>query len=262
MAEWWIREDGSTEFADGDIGDMNHEGIVIQDVQREIISKCEQTFPELRKQRFDNGEYIDWDEFTAAVANAYGRRFAKSRPLFPKAWAKEQLKQGEHEGFLEAAFKRAGVKEAEWDCASGIGDARDYAMEHWGWKTYRDGHIDTWFFRPSDLQAIISGIENIAEESGWSDKKLNKTSFVINVFSNGKHFNLTLNQMKNPKKPSAQDVSQTTNNLISYGSNQANKQVRDIDLKNMHPAYKRPGVNPFGDSVIYSFRTFMETHGL
>ena len=35
--EWWIDEDGSTTYADGDVGDRNHEGIVIETLVHEIL---------------------------------------------------------------------------------------------------------------------------------------------------------------------------------------------------------------------------------
>ena len=34
--EWWILPDGSAVFADGDVGDSNHEGHVIETLSREI----------------------------------------------------------------------------------------------------------------------------------------------------------------------------------------------------------------------------------
>jgi hypothetical protein len=37
----------------------------------------------------------------------------------------------------------------------------------------------------------------------------------------------------------------------------ASKQVRQLDLDMMHPAYKRPGVNPFGDSVLPTFQSWL-----
>lgn len=36
--EYWIDENGDVDFADGDIGDRNHEGIVIDRVARMIIT--------------------------------------------------------------------------------------------------------------------------------------------------------------------------------------------------------------------------------
>ena len=51
--EYWI-QDGSAMFADGDIGDMNHEAMVLESVRAEIASL-------LGKDEFNNAEYVDWD---------------------------------------------------------------------------------------------------------------------------------------------------------------------------------------------------------
>lgn len=36
IGEWWIYPGGHAEYANGDVGDMNHEGFVIQYLSREI----------------------------------------------------------------------------------------------------------------------------------------------------------------------------------------------------------------------------------
>lgn len=252
MSEYWIHNDGSVDFADGDIGDYNHEGIVIDHVQREIINKCESYFDILDKynRSFSDAEYIDFDAFLQKLQEAYRDELLEKNPQ--NKYVNEKYENGE---LLIPALKKAGVKNREWDCATGRMDARNYAMIVWGWKTYRNGNIDTWFFNRKDLQAIISGIEEISENEGWSDKKLDKASFTITVFSNKKHFNLTYHQLKNPKPPSVSNPIKT--NIINYNTNNATKQVKDLDYQNIHPAYKRPGVSAFGDHTITGFRKFL-----
>jgi hypothetical protein len=265
MSEYWIREDGQVDFADGDIGDYNHEGIVIADVQRSIVDKCEQLFDVTRKtyygeRSFSDDEHIDWDEFEKALASAYAEEYVRSFPGQKKKV--QRILEEKPEDLIARAYKRAGIKDEELAVAEGRSDARNYAMKYWGWKTYRNKSIDTWFFRRSDLKAIISGVEEIAHQDGWS-KKLSKTTFSINVFSNKKHFYLSYNQMKNPKSSHQQQLPQ-----FDYLSNQAGKQVKDIEYQNLHPFYKGRGgafggggvVNPFGDCVM-SFKGFLLNEG-
>lgn len=254
--EYWVHEDGYVDFADGDIGDYNHEGIVIRDVQNQIINKCEQSF-RLRTKRggfFSDSEYIDWDEFKRALAEAYAEDYIQSNPK--KAKTIKAYLENDPNKLALAAFASCGIKKPELDTAEGIGDARDYAMKYWRWKTYRDGNIDTWLMTKADLDAIINGIEQIADESGWSDKRLNRMSFNLTVFATGRHFSLTLEQMKKwlqrPDKLPQMDKPQ-----YDYLTAQAEKQIRDMEIQKMHPAYRRPGVNPIGDSAIHSFKDFL-----
>lgn len=250
MSEYWIREDGYVDFADGDIGDRNHESVVIDQVQSSIVDRCKQLFNSVTSVDYDGG--IDWEGFKEEVIAAYVEELTAANPA-RAAWYEEMM-ENEPERVLLAALRKAGIKRNEWTVANGQSDARDYAMLHWGWKTYRDGYIDTWRFTRKDVQAIIMGIEEIADDSGWSDRKLARESFGITVFSSNRRFNLTLAQMKRwLERPTGALPSPQ----FDYLTSQATKQVRDIDLQGIHPAYKRPGVNPFGDSVL-SFQAFVE----
>lgn len=250
MSEYWIYPGGHVDFADGDVGDYNHEGIVIRDVQSQIIDKCESVFDVRNKhgRGFTDSDYIDWDEFKYALAESYANELIEKNPANQKKI--EQQLDNDSDKFLFAALKQCGIKKYEWSVAEGTSDARNYAMERWRWKTYRSGSIDTWFFKPEDLKDIIQGVEEIAYHEGWSDKKLNNMSFSINVFSSRKHFFLSYNQLKNPK-PKSQISNPIKNNLINFNTNQAIQQVKNIDLDNIHPAYKRPGVNPLGDHTLH-----------
>ena len=272
MSEYWIHKDGDVDFADGDVGDMNHDAIVIRDVQMGIVSKIEQHFDVTQeaswggghRRSFSDSEYVDWDEFRQAVATAYAEDFIEKNPQKQKKI--QRILANEPDPLINAAMKQSGVTKAELDCANGLGDARDYAMMYWGWKTYRDGNIDTWKISRSDLQGIINGIENVAEENGWSEKRLNRMSFTITVFSNKKHFSLTFAQMQKwLSRPGAAPPIDNQRNY-DYLTPQADKQIKNIELSKMHPAYtgQNPDrkasnyVNPFGDSIHYSFRIFME----
>jgi hypothetical protein len=261
MSEYWIQQDGSVEFADGDVGDYNHEGIVIDWITKQIVEKCENTFDVKktthgRQRPFSYEDHIDIREFEEALLMTYKENLVNQYPI--KKPNIEQAFEENPDKYLEQALKQAGVGQREWNVVSGHEDARNYAMQKWGWKTYRDGHIDTWFWRKPDLTAIVEGIENIAHESGWSDKKLAKQSFTINIFSNKKSFTTSFNTLKNP--PTTQSNYLQKANL-DYLTPQANKQIRDMEISNLHPAYRRPGVNPLGDHTQHTFKKFfIENH--
>ena len=247
MSEYWIEEDGDVQFADGDIGDLNHEGVVIDRVRSEIIEKTSSHFRGSGKY-FDSGS--DWDEFKDALANAYAKEFIQKNPK--KRASVEKSLNYDPEKFTLAALKESGVTKQEWETAEGNNDARDYAMERWGWKTYRNGNVDTWRCTRKDMSAIIDGLESISEQDGWSDKKFKKYKFTINIFSTKKFFNLTIEQMKKwINNPTAQITQDEPQDIY--------KPSEDLAKQFSHPYYhNRPGVNPYGDSVLYSFKAFLE----
>jgi hypothetical protein len=251
MSEYWIQDGGDVDYADGDIGDMNHEAIVIRTVQGRIIDTASSKY----HLRNNHGGYFDadsqWDEFQNALAMEFAKEMIEAKPANQKKI--EKSVHYDPEPFFKAALKQCGVKQPEYDVANGVGDARDYAMERWGWKTYRNGNVDTWRLTRKDMQDIIKGLDAISDADGWSEKKFKKYRFTINVFSTKKHFYLTVEQMEkwisNPTATIAQDSATDI-----YGANQ------DLAKSLMHPHYhNRPGVNPFGDSVLYSFKAFLES---
>lgn len=255
MSEYWIQQDGNVEFADGDVGDYNHEGIVIDWLTKQVVEKCESSF-HVRKNTwhgrqvsFSNEDHVDIDEFSQALLMAYQEELVKQNPI-----KKPQIEQAFEENpdkYLHQALKQSGVGQREWNVVTGHEDARNYAMEKWGWKTYRDNHIDTWFWRKPDLVAIVEGIENIAHDMGWSDKRLAKQAFTINIFSNKRSFTTSFATLKNPPTTQSNYLQKAN---IDYLTPQANKQMRDMEINNMHPAYRRPGVNPLGDHTRLTFK--------
>lgn len=146
--EWWII-DGEPIFADGDIGDMNHEAYVVQSIQSKYAYD-----------EFNRGEWIDWDGFKLKLAREkYEEENGKidddfwSRLIdnFPKIIKKSYLE----------GLKELGMTDEEYQIAEGQGDARDYGMKHLGWKRVHGNSIQTYELTGSDLKEITNGLYDI-----------------------------------------------------------------------------------------------------
>jgi len=185
----------------------------------------------------------------------------------------------DYEPFLDEVFKELGVTEEELALAEGNGDAREYAMEHWGWKRVAGHQIETWTLTPNDIDAIVSGIGEILGESEEGDDE--KLELYIYVYSNGKSYDFTLAQLEamiRPKQPQVpqhpfqaptspqqpiqppsldplQQQKQVSRDRfhadIDQVSNAADKHQIDQDLINM-PDYYKNKKHPFAD---WTFRT-------
>jgi hypothetical protein len=187
---------------------------------------------------------VDWDEFLRALAEA----------AFGEKGEADPAKYAAH------AAARAGVKRQQWDVANQTIDARIYAIKYWGWKAYRDRYIESWFLRRNDIATIVSGLEDIADSEGWSDKKLARMGFSVYLYSTKRSIDVNYAKMVEAlNKPSQiQNVFQTlAKPQYDYLNQYAKQQIKDVELDKMHPAYKRPGTQPFGDSVM-SFRAFVD----
>jgi len=148
QGEWWI-QDGQAVFADGDIGDYNHEGYVIGMVQSQIADAVDEW-----TEGSDYGDDVDFDALIPEVAKNYARE--KAAETRDNSWV-ERAEDDPHEVFNIAA-KEAGVSDDDLEIGNGHGDAREYAMKKWGWQRMVDNNVETWNLTPDDMKTIAYGI--------------------------------------------------------------------------------------------------------
>lgn len=172
--EWWIDESGSTVFADGDVGDQNHEAVVIGNLIHEILSHFgieedepgelsgyEESIKEslLADGRLDEEELACWDNMGSAKVKGGPAVVLIKKLIEDKAFGNGDPKQTE-----DAVFIAYG---------STSRDARNYAMKYWRWKVMKtqggDIEIQSWHLKPDDLKIIVSGVWEIMGDSDEDD---------------------------------------------------------------------------------------------
>jgi hypothetical protein len=275
--EYWITEDGGTLYADGDIGDMNHEGYVIDHMQRMIADRLD----------VQVDDYVDWDEVKKSAAEgiyeekrqeAEEQGNQKEVEELDFAWEDE-----DYDSFLHEALSRAKISDEEFQIANGQGDPREYAMEHWGWKRVDDHNIETWTLNQNDIYAISQGMSEIANHI-QDEEEAEQLELYIYVYSNKKSYDLTLAELdrmagqrptispqpqhqaqQQPQQPAQvqrqqpeppQDPIQRIKQLARdrfHGSmdkeiGASNNHQKDQDLQLMHPYYRNKKF-PFADWV-------------
>ena len=159
--EWWLI-DGEAVYADGDVGDMNHEAYVVDSIIRNYIYD-----------EFDHGEWLDWDGFKLFLAKEQFEEqfgdmdFEKHKKNFPKKVEEMYL----------AKLKELGMTNEEYLLAEGFGDAREYGMKHLSWKRVKSNNVQTETLTHDDLQSIANGL--------WEayDEECNNETFNIEVNS-------------------------------------------------------------------------------
>jgi len=173
QGEYWITSGGQVMMADGDVGDYNHEGYVIESVRHDIVSNSEFS-------HYADMEYIDWDEWMQKMEEfVAAERAAESRPVY----------EGDaYVAVMEELGKMHSAEELE--IAEGQGDAREYAMKNWGWKRLEGTHVETWTFTAGDMGDIINGLFD-----AYGELDMN-TEISIYVHSAGKWYHTTLQDME------------------------------------------------------------------
>ncbi len=177
--EWWI-QDGSAYFADGDVGDMNHEGMVIAQAQSELA----------------DDEVWDWDDWKRQKAlellqekeeEIKAGYYEGDDPsaLEYKIWEMKQDPDYHADELIEEEIREMGGNVELLSVANGQGDARLYGMKNYGWKRLEGRHIETWTLSKSDLQSIASGLWDAyneeAEKALYNIEVRNPAKYYLNV---------------------------------------------------------------------------------
>lgn len=224
--EYWIDEHAGVHYADGDVGDYNHEAHVIDSVSRSVADSLED---------YDGG----WDEVDL-----------------------DHLLNFIDENELENQ-----IDPAELAVLYGSVDARDFAMEHWGWKTVRDHNVETWTATRNDLKTIGEGLSEIVYQEAYDtpEDAASQLEFYVYSHANGQSKTFTLaaleaggidpNAGRTMQMPGQTDIA-----MKNQGHTQiARNQLRDLDLQKMHPYY-RTQTFPFGDNTLMTFKDFLSLH--
>lgn len=182
QGEYWIDQYGGVQYADGNIGDYNHEGYVISQLQAEIADKY--------NPKYNRGEYVDWEKMWADIMKKYQKKY-------PKIQNETEL--------LDVILDDLGVSNEEYSVANGVGDARLYGMKNWGWKRVEGNNVETWNLTAKDMTVIADGIEEILSHNYDEETPDSEIEIFIHVYSVKKDFEYTLEQLKNggttPIKP-------------------------------------------------------------
>lgn len=172
--EWWIYEDGSTTFADIDIGDSGHEGVVIQYVAHEILEH-------FGIQTDEPGYISEYEDLIKENLMSDGRMSEKDLEKWEKSSGKDcpytVILKKLIEDKAYSSSKQAAVALSIAYGSSSI-DARNYGMQYLGWKIMKAGRsiieIQTWTLESKDLEAIVRGIWDIVEDSEDPEDEDNK----------------------------------------------------------------------------------------
>lgn len=190
VGEWWIYPGGDAQFADGDIGDSNHEGHVIEHISREILEHFTGYSSD------EIGVLSNWEDDIFNVLNKAGRLTEEE--------IDEWENRGSGGGPVDIIVKKlledkvfSSPEQAEEAVFIAYGssrlDARDYAMKHLGWKrmTTTGGwgtELQTWFLRQSDLDDMARGIFNAWDDNGEDEEENANHKVSVEVRSNNKVF--------------------------------------------------------------------------
>ena len=150
--EYWI-VDGDVDFADGDVGDRNHEGIAAEHAAHQLADLCSVDYD-------SDAGYEGLDRALIEYASELGGEDAEELPDngMDAAYAilrSEGKNPDEYHDLVAIALQ----------CSSS--DPRAYAMKHWGWIWCQKDWFGMAKLDDTTRDSLIKGIWSILEENGY-----------------------------------------------------------------------------------------------
>ena len=219
--EWWITDDGDALYADGDVGDMNHELYIMgmlrskvadefgyeydvqmhdwDNVKRQIAEEyAGELLAELRNKKLElEGEIEDLQEALSQannpeqkaninqMINKYTEELQKTIEAVTKAEEKvENIDYNKEEIMYDVIENSDDVdlKAEDLTLAEGQGDLRMHGMKEFGWKRMEGPHIETYTLKQKDIKAIADGVyKAYGEYSGIEEDIDDQTTFHLEV---------------------------------------------------------------------------------
>ena len=141
--------DGDAVYADGDVGDFNHDMIATDHVRRNVVDVLDQNFEVdwegLRSKPFTTGESIE-DPLTG-----------QDVPFEEVSNFLENKLAGAPQG-REALLKTLGISEEEVGIFKGSGDPRGYGIRSLGWTRIAGNNAEVFGLNRSKLRELANGL--------------------------------------------------------------------------------------------------------
>lgn len=172
--EWWIDDSGSAEFADGDVGDVNHEMLAFASALGIDADTAESAGI--------NPDNIDYDQLGLLLLQEHGERADETeiRQMSAAEWKQlatrlkvppARLKSKErlyNLGIQWLVDHDANMEFIEWRQNHPQSDARLYAVQNLGWVRVHGNNFETWELTDKVLRNIQNA-EEIWDSEGSGD---------------------------------------------------------------------------------------------
>ena len=240
--EYWFDDSGTTMYADGDVGDMNHEAYVIQRCNSEILDHFHLN---------NGGDYDTVETHQDTILDM----IVEDSDIEDEdeKWEKRQELENDPADAIINYLTQKGVKDVSDTVFIAYGssiDAREYAIKNWGWSRVAGDSIETKELTRETLRVIAHGINNALEEEGKT-YEYDETPDVLDLHEygistyTGKRFNITLRDMESG------NVEGLERSDIEVSKSSATDQVKQMDMEKMPSYYRERGL--MGDSYVINY---------
>lgn len=194
--EYWI-QDGRVDFADGDVGDRNHEMIALDAICSDHLDDLQDYANELGVDTEEIG--VHEEPFTTASELLQAIRVSLWEKNMSAAQASAEI------------MKRLGVTEEVYNLIGGGGDSRLYAMREYGWIAVRDNNAELFGYDQKKSKELADGVDDILDQEGI-DSPDEEVELSVYDHKTGRSFDVTLADLKRGPSARPQNLPNTTYN--------------------------------------------------
>jgi len=189
--EYWI-QDGRVDFADGDVGDQNHEMVALNHIASEFLDGLLEYAEELGIETDEFDRYDERPFSTASELMSTVNQHLRSQGLAGAALA---AKVTGHLGMKMEVYKMLGGGGDLQHDGSAM-DARIYMMIHEGWIAVRSNNIELFGYDANKKRQLANGIEEILDQEGVEEPD-DQVEFNLYDHKTGRSSDMTLSDIKN-----------------------------------------------------------------
>ena len=165
--EYWI-QNGHVEFADGDVGDYNHEGIAIQafyaDFSNDIIELAKELKIKIDKSHLKYEDEID-TEFLQSMLHQIEEHLTDEMIPNPKQVIKNKLN----------------LDPDAFSVMFGSSYASSYMMKKEGWIAVRGHNAELYGYDEQKRNSLLRGIEEILDNEGIPEGDDDEIDILIDI---------------------------------------------------------------------------------
>jgi hypothetical protein len=256
--EYWI-QDGQVDFADGDIGDRNHEMIardhIFNQYSDEIISLADDL------------------EISTNFSNHYGEIDTEELSRIISEIEEKLEEQGMDSKAIDPyIMEHLGCNRDAYLILRGGGDERMYAMKYEGWIAVRGMNVELYGYDETRRQQLVHGLSEILDQEGIDESiPPDQLEFSIDDHKTNRSHSMTLAELEEPISMKTSIMPQTVKKVPI--PNKGNKDSEENKGQSPSPSVPNPwnkaavtaGIIPPGHELwrgtsenVLKFKTFSE----
>jgi hypothetical protein len=190
--EYWI-ENGNVNFADGDVGDYNHEALAWQSVAGSYLDEITTLADELKDIGSEFGYQLSYENHYDEINPEKIAELVRDL-----VWTLEEHKELSSGEAIELFCQKTKIPYMAYKVIVGSGDSRNYVMQVNGWIAVRGMNIELFGYNEQKRKSLLSGLNEILDKENIDIQNPIEYEFEIYDHKNNRNTTINLEDIQNP----------------------------------------------------------------